>query len=391
MEQAPAQQEVRIAAGSSNAAGGTPASAPAPAQQEGAKSRKPANTRFKQQQLPAWQPMLTARSVLPFLVAIGLAFIPIGIALYLSASNVVEVITEYTDCMAPNKEPCSNETYIQPNCVCEMHVYLDRHMGGPVFMYYAMENFFQNHRKYVKSRDDNQLMGEWNDPNSGKLPSTDCAPFDKIGSEGNYQAYLPCGAIANSLFNDSIQLFYSANNTKIPVHLEKTDIAWNSDRRVKFQNPNVTDKTLKEIMESRKLISPKNWQVPLWNLDNQTNSNNGLQNEDLIVWMRTAAFPSFRKLYRRINHTDEQFKDGLKPGNYTFLINYNYPVKGFEGKKFVVLSSVSWIGGRNIFLGVAYMTVGSICIVLALVFFLIHIKFGKKPSEAMNVTSSTTW
>ena len=46
------------------------------------------DTRFKQQQLAAWQPMLTARSVLPFLVAIGVAFIPIGIALFLSASNV---------------------------------------------------------------------------------------------------------------------------------------------------------------------------------------------------------------------------------------------------------------------------------------------------------------
>jgi hypothetical protein len=27
---------------------------------------------------------------------------------------------------------------------------------------------------------------------------------------------------------------------------------------------------------------------------------NGYQNEDLMVWMRTAAFPSFRKLYGRI-------------------------------------------------------------------------------------------
>jgi len=35
----------------------------------------------------------------------------------------------------------------------------------------------------------------------------------------------------------------------------------------------------------------------------------------------------------------------------------------------VVLSTTEWIGGRNDFLGIAYLIVGSICILLALVFF----------------------
>lgn len=77
------------------------------------------------------------------------------------------------------------------------------------------------------------------------------------------------------------------------------------------------------VMEERKLVSPKNWQRPLWELDTLNEDNNGMQNEDLIVWMRTAAFPSFRKLYRRINHTEETFRDGLPAGNYTFVIEYS--------------------------------------------------------------------
>ena len=40
-----------------------------------------------------------------------------------------------------------------------------------------------------------------------------------------------------------------------------------------------------------------------------------LQNEDLIVWMRTAALPTFRKLYRRI-------ENGLDKGNYVLNVNY---------------------------------------------------------------------
>ena len=44
----------------------------------------------------------------------------------------------------------------------------------------------------------------------------------------------------------------------------------------------------------------------------------------------------------------------------------------FEGKKSLVISTLSWYGGRNPFLGVAYMVIGSICIVLSLIFFAKH-------------------
>ena len=75
-------------------------------------------------------------------------------------------------------------------------------------------------------------------------------------------------------------------------------------------------------MES-KTLRPKDWIKNLWELDPENEDNNGLLNEDLIVWMRTAAFPNFRKLYRKINHTAEEFKMGLPAGNYTFHIYYS--------------------------------------------------------------------
>jgi len=46
------------------------------------------DTKFKQQQLPAWQPILTASSVLPLLFAIGVGFIPLGVAFLLTANSV---------------------------------------------------------------------------------------------------------------------------------------------------------------------------------------------------------------------------------------------------------------------------------------------------------------
>lgn len=39
--------------------------------------------------------------------------------------------------------------------------------------------------------------------------------------------------------------------------------------------------------------------------------------------MRTAALPTFRKLYRRIDHDAKFFDSGLKKGNYTLHVNYS--------------------------------------------------------------------
>lgn len=54
------------------------------------RSKKPENTAFKQQRLPAWQPILTAGTVLPAFFIIGLIFIPIGIGLYVTSNNIKE-------------------------------------------------------------------------------------------------------------------------------------------------------------------------------------------------------------------------------------------------------------------------------------------------------------
>lgn len=51
-------------------------------------SMRPDNTAFTQQRLPAWQPMLSAGIVIPGFVLIGLAFIGIGVALFVTSQNI---------------------------------------------------------------------------------------------------------------------------------------------------------------------------------------------------------------------------------------------------------------------------------------------------------------
>jgi len=46
------------------------------------------DTAFKQQRLPAWQPIITANTALPVFLIIGLIFIPIGIVLVVTSERV---------------------------------------------------------------------------------------------------------------------------------------------------------------------------------------------------------------------------------------------------------------------------------------------------------------
>uniref|UniRef100_A0A452ZMH0 ALA-interacting subunit n=5 Tax=Triticinae TaxID=1648030 RepID=A0A452ZMH0_AEGTS len=83
--------------------------------------------------------------------------------------------------------------------------------------------------------------------------------------------------------------------------------------------------------------------------------------------MRTAALPTFRKLYGRIE-TDIMASDEI-----TVVIQNNYNTYSFGGTKAVVLSTASWIGGKNNFIGVAYVAVGGICLLLAMGFVVLYV------------------
>src|SRR5690554_4190316 len=94
-------------------------------------------------------------------------------------------------------------------------------MHNPVYVYYRLENYYQNHRRYVKSRNDAQLRGDVI-TSFGDLE--DCDPikvfiftFNKFnllnaksvdGSKNPKDFYSPCGLIAWSMFNGNIFFFF---------------------------------------------------------------------------------------------------------------------------------------------------------------------------------------
>ena len=93
------------------------------------------------------------------------------------------------------------------------------------------------------------------------------------------------------------------------------------------------------------------------------------------VWMRTAGLPTFRKLYAIV-------EGGLEKGKFDTEVHSNFNVESFGGNKKLIVSTVSWLGGKNYFLGVAYLVVGIISLLLALAFFAKHIKNPRKLGDS---------
>lgn len=305
------------------------------------RSKKPKYSKFTQQELPACKPMLTPGIVIGAFSLIGVFFVPIGLASLSASHNIVEVIDRYdAECVSANDKV----GFIQDaktDKACTRKITVPKPMKGPIHIYYQLENFYQNHRRYVKSRNDMQLR------NKGDASTiANCEP--EATSEDGGKPIVPCGLIAWSLFNDT----YSFSLNSKAVQVNKKNIAWDSDKIKKFGSDVYPSNFQKGGLIGGAKLDEK---IPL------------SEQEDLIVWMRTAALPTFRKLYGRIE------ADAMASDEITVVIQNNYNTYSFGGTKALVLSTTSWIGGRNNFIGVAYVAIGGVCLFLALAFVILYV------------------
>lgn len=112
---------------------------------------------------------------------------------------------------------------------------------------------------------------------------------DPLTLDDSGKAYYPCGLIANSMFNDTISspVFVNPRGGQAePYNMTNKGIAWDSDKEL----------IKKTEYELGAVAPPPNWQ----NRYNYSQAIPNLhQDEEFMVWMRTAALPTFSKLSRR--------------------------------------------------------------------------------------------
>ncbi|KAG0006155.1 hypothetical protein BGZ80_000951 [Entomortierella chlamydospora] len=355
------------------------------------KTRRPANTAFKQQRLKAWQPILTPKTVLPAFIVIGILFAPLGGLFLWASDSVAEIVIDYTKCSGagPTFVPIPNDQYtvnfpgssgdesapqymsvpgsgsygnngvnwVTTRCTIKFNI--PDTMKSPIFVYYRLTHFYQNHRRYIKSMDIKQLGGTYR--SAEELKSGGCDPMSTVEENGETYPIYPCGLIANSIFNDSFALSLmpaDANTTNLPYNLTDTGIAWKDGFKY-GSNPYTNLSAVKP---------PPNWAKNFPNgYTNDTPPIDVTKDEHFQVWMRTSGLPNFRKMYAKNE------EDDLPMGTYTIDIDMNYNVSSYGGTKSLVISTVSFMGGRNPFLGIAYVVVGVLCVLLGLLFTARHL------------------
>ncbi len=306
-------------------------------------------------------------------------------------------------------------------------------MSGPVYVYYELTNFYQNNRRYVESVDSTQLeAGNAVSVSTGVYsancdPSAESVGVDAVGVKSHKQLY-PCGLVATSVFNDTFTLSSlpcgSTAYERVSLDESPSTISWSQDVEKKFNQANPFHKTPSEeflinsldmwilrtfppqVCLPKDVNSPptlnrvatykdlEGFDVvacdfmdisnPACNFDTacigdwevvKNPSGWGINNGHFINWMRTAGLSTFRKLYGKIDRSFET-GDKIRVG-----VQSNFPAESYGGTKRVVLSTVSWAGGKNLFLGIAYVVVGCMAFMFACVYAFVQYKHPHRLSD----------
>ncbi|GBG88599.1 hypothetical protein CBR_g48129 [Chara braunii] len=328
------------------------------------KSRRPKENPFLQQELPACYPVVTINVAIAFLFGLGCLLIPIGAIALFASNSIVEVVSRYDDACLTRFPPNSSST------TCELYLSIPKTMHKPIYIYYELDNFYQNHRRYVSSYSRDELLGLSVSRDSRERS---CRPQDVVrGVDGNpiqpLTPIIPCGLIAWSRFNDSFSFGFSRgmiSESSSPLNVIKEGISWISDRE-KFSNTPFVESEGNESESAR--------------IERRFDGATLREDEDLMVWMRISPFSKFRKLWGKLDRT-------LREGDKLQVnISNQYNSYGFNGNKKLVLSTSGWLGGANLFLAAAYLVTGAFCLSASVCFLFLRWLFPRNFGEESNLS-----
>jgi hypothetical protein len=307
--------------------------------------------RFTYQQLRGYRPILTASLAMVFFAVAGSIQLGIGIPILLASIDVVQYRVRYDNAGTLANFTSEERAMLvtsDDGVQYSMDIFVDKEMKGPVYVTFELGTFYQNYRRYVRSYDSQQM-------HDGDIfpGASSCEPFlyetasglDPNASLPEQGAILPCGQISHSNFNDSFEL--SSNIPSLDVTIDDSNIAWTSDKTHLYGNISAVNYNLiPEYRGGSTSLVPLN------------------EDEHWMVWQRPAAHKQANKLYGMIN------SDIPQGTTLTLTIFNRYNTYTFDGTKTVMLSTNSWMGGKNYVLPYIYIANGGLCYLILAVFVL---------------------
>lgn len=249
-----------------------------------------------------------------FLVG-ALLLLALAVYLFVGMARTDSLEVLYFD---PSSSAC------QPNSVCTVSFSLGSTLRAPVFLLYRLDNFYQNHRRYIQSKSNEQLLGQTISASQASI----CAPFitnaqmkvskswGGVALDPNAVAS-PCGTIAYTFYNDSFAL---SSASGVSYAIDESGISWPNDVYGKYRRAENSSAT--------------QWTDP--------------QNEHFVNWMRTSGLPNFKKLWGKIYSP-------LAAGNYTMTVTNSFNLTEWSGRKSFILATDSSAGGKNYLLPITLL------------------------------------
>jgi len=381
---------------------------------------------FLQRRFRKWHPLLTPRWVLTSFFTFGVVFVGVGIAMLKVSLGVEEHMVDYTDIP------------VNDFGVGEFEIMVERDMEPPIMVYYQLDGFHQNHRRYLKSRDDDQMREAEGLPKVFEQELSGCKPWVLTDGRVNY----PCGQVARTIFNDTYLLLARGPQEgalweRLVVDSSARTLAWPADVG-KFSNLNPEARTHRGLENQLLMnmwilerfppvvceqvnVSAEGPYVPVTPARRMetflAHENDGVNERKVWVtdcrgYGQAAVSCNFTRNgepfectgdYKKIRVSDWGIQSGhfitwmriaglprfrklwgridtpVRSGSI-IRVHFvsNFPAKRFQGHKALVIATSSMFGGRNHFLGNVYLVVGACCLLFVIVFLRRHLMNPRK-------------
>jgi len=290
---------------------------------------------------------LTAFSICSLIILI------IGIELHQHNNQIISQQFQYdSDCDIPSN--AFNKT-------CSFTINVEEDMKKPVYLYYELTKFWQNHAMFIQSVSHDQL------------DETDLDNVEECGDKEygtNGKIIVPCGVQSWSYFNDEIEMTVTQQSAGgcAASCLDLSNVALGVDKENRFAkftiDPSKYSQSFNPITETENNQTTYiRGRVDLPDFDN-------VDNQGLMVWMRFAATSSFKKLHSVIDF------DLNKGDILTFTINSKLRI---PGEKSLVLSTMnSPFGGKHEVLANVFISFGVIMTCFMIGIFAVHCYLSQK-------------